>query len=84
MNSSAGDLFGSNSCWFLPRDETGDETASYFATCPMECEVTGVCLDESETTLFLAVQHSGEVSGIRAEGDEEFQVQDLVDRDGGI
>ena len=32
----------------------------------------------------MAVQHLGEVSGIRAEGDEEFQVHDLVDRDGGI
>ena len=84
MKSSAGDLFGSNSCWLVQRDGSGDETASCFATGPMECEVTGVCLDEAETTLFLAVQHPDEVSGIRAEGDEEFQVHDLVDRDGGI
>ena len=82
MKSSAGDVFGNNSCWFVPRNGNGDETAACFATGPMECEVTGVCLDQAEASLFLAVQHPGEVYGTRAKGDDEFQAHDLVDRAG--
>ena len=48
----------------------------------MECEVTGVCLDSPEKTLFLAIQHPGEVHGSRQQGDEEFQAHELVDREG--
>ena len=83
MKSSGGDVFGNNSCWFVPRAGSGDETAACFATGPMECEVTGVCLDQAEATLFLAVQHPGEVHGSRSQGDEEFQAHELVDREGG-
>ena len=83
MKSSGGDVFGNNSCWFVPRAGSGDETAACFATGPMECEVTGVCLDQAEATLFLAVQHPGEVHGSRSQGEEEFQSHALVDREGG-
>ena len=83
MKSSGGDVFGNNSCWFVPRAGSGDETAACFATGPMECEVTGVCLDQAEATLFLAVQHPGEVHGSRSQGEEEFQSHELVDREGG-
>ncbi len=90
MKGSAGDVFGNNSCWFVPRnggqnsgqDSSQDETAACFAIGPMECEVTGVCLDRPEKTLFLAIQHPGEVHGSRKQGDEEFQTHDLVDREG--
>jgi hypothetical protein len=82
--SSAGDVFGNNSCWFVPRTDSAEEQAACFATGPMECEVTGVCLDQAETSLFLAVQHPGEVNGSRSQGDEEVQAHELMDRDGGV
>ncbi len=50
----------------------------------MECEVTGVCLDQAETSLFLAVQYPVEVNGRREKEDEEIQAHELVDRDGGV
>jgi secreted PhoX family phosphatase len=37
----------------------------------MECELTGVTLDASGSSLFLAVQHPGELNGIRRDGAEE-------------
>ena len=82
MKGAAGDVFGNNSCWFVPRNGDQNETAACFAIGPMECEVTGVCLDRPEETLFLAIQHPGEVHGSHQSGDEEFQAHDLVDRDG--
>ncbi len=84
MKSAGGDVFGNNSCWFVPRQNNEEEQAACFATGPMECEVTGVCLDQGETSLFLAVQHPGEVNGSRAQGDEEVQAHELLDRDGGV
>jgi secreted PhoX family phosphatase len=53
----------------------------------MECELCGVCFDhpnkgEGESTLFLAVQHPGEVNGTRRKGAQEIQVQKMVDRNG--
>ena len=79
MKSAAGDVFGNNSCWLVPRD---GGTALCFATGPMECELTGVCLDQEESSLFLAVQHPGKVHGARSPGDVEYQWHGLVDREG--
>ena len=79
MKSAAGDVFGNNSCWWVPRD---GGSALCFATGPTECELTGVCLDQEETSIFLAVQHPGEVNGARSPGDFEFQSHRLVDREG--
>ena len=80
IKSAAGDVFGNNSCWLVPRD---GGSALCFATGPMECELTGVCLDQEENHLFLSVQHPGEVHGARVFGGIEFQAHRLVDRDGG-
>ena len=79
VNSSFSVVFGINSCWLVPRDGSA---ARCFATGPMECELTGVCLDQPETSLFLAVQHPGEVHGVRRSGDVDVQMHELVDRDG--
>ena len=79
MKSAAGDVFGNNSCWWVPRD---GGSALCFATGPMECELTGVCLDQEESSLFLAAQHPGEVHGARVSGGIEFQSHQLVDREG--
>ena len=79
FKSASGDVFGNNSCWLVPRD---GGSALCFAIGPMESEVTGVCLDQRETSLFLAVQHPGEVHGALASGAIEYQSHDLVDREG--
>jgi secreted PhoX family phosphatase len=76
------DPFGNNSCWVLPRHGPARGEALCFATGPMECELTGPCFDDPQRTLFLAVQHPGEVSGTRAAGAADAQRVPLVDRDG--
>ena len=82
VNGSA-DVFGNNSCWlFLAEGEAVGEPL-LFATGPMECELTGPCLDGDGTTLFLAVQHPGEDNAIHQTGQDEAQAYSLRDRDGG-
>ncbi|MCP9848472.1 PhoX family phosphatase [Cyanobium sp. Morenito 9A2] len=75
------DVFGNNSCWVLPRSGPAAGQALCFATGPMECELTGPCFDNAETTLFLSVQHPGEDNGTRREGAQEAQAHQLVDKD---
>jgi uncharacterized protein len=58
-------LFGNNSMWFIPTNGEDAGKAFLFATGPMECETTGPCFTPDEETMFLAVQHPGEVNGIR-------------------
>ena len=79
MKASTSDVFGNNSCWFVPRD---GQSALCFATGPMECELTGLCLDQEEQSIFVSVQHPGEVSGALSKGEVAYQNHELVDRDG--
>jgi len=74
--------FGNNGCWLLPRSGPAAGEALLFATGPMECELCGPCFDAAETSLFLAVQHPGEVNGTRAGEAREGQGYPLVNRDG--
>jgi secreted PhoX family phosphatase len=46
----------------------------------MESELCGPCFDQTESTLFLAVQHPGEDYGVHQRGDQEFQAFQLRDR----
>ncbi len=80
--SNSLDVFGNNSCWLLSRQGPGAGQALCFATGPMECELTGPCFDNGETTLFLSVQHPGEGNGTRRGWEKEAQVHRLLDRDG--
>jgi secreted PhoX family phosphatase len=80
--SSATDVFGNNSCWVLPRHGPGAGEAFCFATGPMEAELCGLALDAEERSLFLSVQHPGEIHGTRGAGMEEFQAFTLRDRSG--
>ncbi len=85
--SSSSDLFGNNSCWLFPASGRARGEAVPFAMGPMECELCGICFDrpedgQGETTLFLAVQHPGEVNGTRRRGAQEIQAHQLVDRRG--
>ncbi len=58
-------IFGNNSLWYLPTSGTDAGNAYLFALGPMECETTGPFFSRDQKTLFLAVQHPGEVNGIR-------------------
>jgi len=82
VNGSA-DVFGNNACWLFPAAGPAAGEALLFATGPMECELTGPCFDNSDSTLFLSVQHPGEDNGVHQPGREELQAYNLRDRDGG-
>jgi|APCry1669188879_1035177.scaffolds.fasta_scaffold07568_3 hypothetical protein len=82
VNGSA-DVFGNNSCWLFPAAGPAAGEPLLFATGPMECELTGPCFDQSESTLFLSVQHPGEDNATHQQGQEEIQAYSLMDRDGG-
>ena len=75
------DVFGNNSCWLLPRSGAAAGQALCFAIGPMDCELCGSCFDSSGRTLFLAVQHPGELHGTRQGDASEWQAHQLVDRD---
>jgi secreted PhoX family phosphatase len=81
-SSSSLDVFGNNSCWLLPRSGAAAGQALCFAIGPMDCELCGPCFDRSGRTLFLAVQHPGELHGTRQGDASEWQAHQLVDRDG--
>lgn len=75
--TSISGLFGNNAIWFLPTSGKDAGKAFLFGTGPMECETTGPCFTEDEQTMFLSVQHPGEVNGIRknqASENREFLV----------
>lgn len=80
-SDSRTDIFGKNSCWILPRDQSAGE-ALLFANGPIESELCGPCFDQEEDTLFLAVQHPGEQHGCYQRGTEEMQAFTVEDRVG--
>jgi secreted PhoX family phosphatase len=61
-------VFGNNAIWFIPTAGANAGEAYMFGYGPMECETTGPFFTADEQTLFLAIQHPGEVNGIRKAG----------------
>lgn len=59
-------VFGNNGLWFIPTSGAQAGNAYLFALGPVECELTGPFLSADQQTLFLSIQHPGEVHGIRA------------------
>ena len=57
--------FGNNSIWYIPTSGPNAGNAYLFGIGPMDCETTGPFFTQDEQTLFLSVQHPGEVNGIR-------------------
>lgn len=57
--------FGNNSIWYIPTSGPNAGNAYLFGIGPMDCETTGPFFTKDEQTLFLSVQHPGEVNGIR-------------------
>lgn len=56
---------GNNSIWYIPLSGENAGKAFPFGIAPMETETCGLCFNQEETTLFLAIQHPGEQSGVR-------------------
>jgi uncharacterized protein len=64
-------LYGNNAIWFIPTHGQGAGKAFLFGLGPMECETTGPFFSADQKTLFLSIQHPGEVHGIRKENATE-------------
>jgi secreted PhoX family phosphatase len=58
-------LYGNSSIWFLPTSGADLGKAFLFGFGPMESETTGPFFSQDQQTLFLSVQHPGEVMGTR-------------------
>ncbi|BBD60456.1 hypothetical protein NIES2109_32530 [Nostoc sp. HK-01] len=69
-------LFGNNSVWFIPTSGTDAGKAFLFATAPMECETTGPCFTNDQTTMFLSIQHPGEINGTRK--DQAIEIRQFI------
>ncbi len=66
-------VFGNNAIWFLPTSGPNAGNAYMFGYGPMECETTGPFFTRDQQTLFLAVQHPGEVNGVRKAGTAGYE-----------
>lgn len=58
-------IFGSNTMWCIPMSGSQAGVPALFGMGPMECEMTGPWFTSDHKTLFLSIQHPGEVHGIR-------------------
>jgi len=58
-------VFGNNAIWFIPTAGKNAGKPYLFGIGPMECETTGPFFTPDQRTLFLSIQHPGEVNGIR-------------------
>lgn len=61
-------VFGNNAIWFMPTPDPNAGKAYLFGYGLMECETTGPFFSPDEQTLFLAIQHPGEMNGTRKAG----------------
>jgi uncharacterized protein len=71
-------LYGNNSIWFMPTSGQNVGEAYLFGYGPMDCETTGPFFTRDQQTLFLAVQHPGEINGTRKDmesKDREFAIR---------
>jgi secreted PhoX family phosphatase len=64
-------LFGNSSIWFLPTSGVDQGKVFLFGFGPMECETTGPFFSRDQQTLFLSVQHPGEINGTRQDRSSE-------------
>ncbi|HEY9850486.1 MAG TPA: alkaline phosphatase PhoX [Leptolyngbyaceae cyanobacterium] len=74
--------FGNNSIWYIPTSGADAGNAYVFGIGPMDCETTGPFFTEDYRTLFLSVQHPGEVTGIRRDDASELREFEMKTTDG--
>ena len=75
-------VFGNNSVWYIPLSGDAAGEIHPFAMGPMECECTGPMFNRDNTSLFLAVQHPGEINGIRQDMAAESREFELFTTEG--
>lgn len=68
--------YGNNSVWFIPTSGENAGNAYLFGTGPMECEICGPAFTPDQQTLFLAIQHPGELNGTRL--DRAMETREFV------
>lgn len=73
---------GNNSIWYIPLSGENAGKAYPFGIAPMETETCGLCFNQEETTLFLAIQHPGEDNGIRQAMAKETREISILTTDG--
>ncbi len=74
--------FGNNSIWHIPTWGPNAGNAYLFGMGPMDCETTGPFFTQDQQTLFLAIQHPGEVKGIRQNAASETREFEMRTTDG--
>ncbi|MBF2097788.1 MAG: DUF839 domain-containing protein [Gloeomargaritaceae cyanobacterium C42_A2020_066] len=74
--------FGNNGIWVLPTAGREVGNAYLFGLGPMDAEVTGPFFTPDQKTLFLAVQHPGEMGGTRQEGATRAVTMRMLTTDG--
>lgn len=82
LPASLSGLFGNNSIWFIPTTGADAGKAYLFGMGPMECETTGPCFTPDQQTMFLSVQHPGEVNGVRKNQASESREFAIANTDG--
>ena len=75
-------LYGNSSIWFLPTSGVDLGKAFLFGFGPMESETTGPFFSQDQQTLFLSVQHPGEVRGTRKDMASELRKFAMQTTDG--
>ncbi len=73
---------GNNSIWYIPLSGENAGKAYPFGISPMETETCGLCFNQEETTLFLAIQHPGEKNGVRKDMAKETREISILTTDG--
>ncbi|MFB2921952.1 MULTISPECIES: PhoX family protein [Aerosakkonema] len=74
--------FGNNSIWYIPTSGPNAGNAYLFGMGPMDCETTGPFFTQDRQTLFLSVQHPGEIKGIRQNAASETREFEMRTADG--
>jgi hypothetical protein len=69
-------IFGNNALFMIPTSGPRAGVPHCFAIGPMECELTGLTFTPDGRSLLVAVQHPGELHGIRG-GTSELPLQEL-------
>jgi uncharacterized protein len=75
-------VFGNNGMWCIPSQGDHAGKAHLFAIGPMESELTGPYLSNDTKSLFLSVQHPGEINGTRQNMNFDTRTLDLQTAEG--
>ena len=75
-------MLGNNALWYLPLSGENIGNAYPFATVPMESEPCGLAFSKDQNSLFICVQHPGEVTGTRKDMAVKKEQMTILTTDG--